>query len=314
MPEKYFTPVSLFSVHDASMSRVIDGGAPHFAGKPTVHGPDNVANCVSVVAGTLWDVSLVGFRKTTKTVPHGSRLSGTVVWPSAIVKDTGSVLPVSAYQSSGSFSGYAERGLDMRAVIAAVVDEIQIAARQLAVEEFDSIVAAGVLKVRSDVHRLQRCRSVIAGIHGAFANGMRAGAIAKQCIVELLELRRIVGQTRIVCRLWPRHQRAPLYQFVDGLQYGQRHMLAVRIEHQQPVSRRRKYSLGFISQPRPRKGGGGQTCGSRDRPPTCCPAGCRASTTRRSAAIACSSRVALEHATEDQRPQRPGGPRYASTV
>src|ERR1700733_4235761 len=102
VPEKYFTPASELSLHDDSVSSVIDDGAPQSGGKLTFHGPSTVVSCFSTTAGTVWLVSLVGFRKTTNTVPHGSSCSGTVVRPSAMVKETGSVFPVSAYHNSGA--------------------------------------------------------------------------------------------------------------------------------------------------------------------------------------------------------------------
>ena len=39
MPEKYFTPSILESLHDTSESKVTFSGAPHFGGKLTFHAP-----------------------------------------------------------------------------------------------------------------------------------------------------------------------------------------------------------------------------------------------------------------------------------
>ncbi len=68
-----------------SLSSVIDGGAPRPGWKLTFHGPSTSATFDSVSFGTVREVSLVALRNTTKTVPHGSRCSGTVVRPSAIL-------------------------------------------------------------------------------------------------------------------------------------------------------------------------------------------------------------------------------------
>src|ERR1035438_10376928 len=96
-------PFGTPSLHDDSLSSEMDGGAPRFGWKLTLHGPSKLASCDLVFAGSVREVSLVALRKTTKTVPHGSRVSGTVVRPSEILKEVASVWPVSARHSSGSF-------------------------------------------------------------------------------------------------------------------------------------------------------------------------------------------------------------------
>src|SRR5580658_3913277 len=85
-----------------SLSSVTEGGAPRSGWKLTLHGPSTVDNCDSATLGSVRDVAVAGWRKTTKTVPHGSRFRGTVVRPSAIVNEAGSALPVSACHNSGA--------------------------------------------------------------------------------------------------------------------------------------------------------------------------------------------------------------------
>src|ERR1035438_10600960 len=89
------------SGQDASVFSVIEGGAPRSGSKLTVHGPSTLVKVVCVTLGNWRAISDVALRNTTNTVPHGSRCSGTVVRPSAIVYEACSVFPVSARQSSG---------------------------------------------------------------------------------------------------------------------------------------------------------------------------------------------------------------------
>src|SRR4051794_7204616 len=102
-PEKYLIPASVESGQEMSLSSVAEGGAPRSASKLTFHGPSTSATLDSVIFGRVCEVSLVVLRKTTNTVPHGSRCRGTVVRPSAILNEAGFDVPVSAYQSSGAF-------------------------------------------------------------------------------------------------------------------------------------------------------------------------------------------------------------------
>src|SRR6516165_2653082 len=80
----------------------MEEGAPRPGWKATFHGPSIARSFDSFSAASVRVVWLVGLRKTTKTVPQGSSLSGTVVAPFAIVNDAGLDFPVSAYQNSGS--------------------------------------------------------------------------------------------------------------------------------------------------------------------------------------------------------------------
>src|SRR5690242_19680127 len=80
---------------------LMEAGAPRSGWKATVHGPSTEESCVFVSLGRACEVSLVGLRNTTKTVPHGSRWSGTVMRPDAMEKEAGTVLPVSEYHNSG---------------------------------------------------------------------------------------------------------------------------------------------------------------------------------------------------------------------
>ena len=63
----------------------MEGGAPRSGWKLTFHGPFTVVSVGFGFGGTVREVSWLGLRKTTKTVPQGSSFSGTVVRPSAIL-------------------------------------------------------------------------------------------------------------------------------------------------------------------------------------------------------------------------------------
>ena len=78
-------PGSTLVAHDASVSRVMDAGAPRLGWKLRFHGPPMVASEDSAIAGKVRAGAAAGLRKTTKTVPQGSRCSGTVVRPFAMI-------------------------------------------------------------------------------------------------------------------------------------------------------------------------------------------------------------------------------------
>ena len=101
IPEKYFTPGFSLRLQSESSSSVMESGAPRPGWNVTFHGPLMVVTFVVVLVGIAREVSDVGLRNTTKTVPQGSSCSGTVVRPSATLKDTGSEVPVSARHNSG---------------------------------------------------------------------------------------------------------------------------------------------------------------------------------------------------------------------
>ena len=72
-PEKYFTPGSVLSLHEASLSSVVDGGAPRSGWKLTFQAPSIVSSLLSIIVERVRELSLAGLRKTTNTVPQGSR-------------------------------------------------------------------------------------------------------------------------------------------------------------------------------------------------------------------------------------------------
>jgi hypothetical protein len=53
VPEKNFTPTSELSLQDASLSSLMEGGAPRSGWKFTVHGPSIVASSVWITAGIV---------------------------------------------------------------------------------------------------------------------------------------------------------------------------------------------------------------------------------------------------------------------
>jgi hypothetical protein len=79
VPEKYFTPVSEFSLQEAILSSVIEGGAPRSGWNVSFQGPSTVANSVVLCKDSVRVVAVEVLRKTTKTEPHGSSVIGTVV-------------------------------------------------------------------------------------------------------------------------------------------------------------------------------------------------------------------------------------------
>src|SRR6476469_8965501 len=101
LPEKYLIPSSEFLLQSLSVAKVDLAGAPRFSWNAT-------SQVLSIVAtGWFWYLGsgrelATGLRNTTRIVPHGSRLRGTVVRLFAIWKDASSMTPVSACQSSGS--------------------------------------------------------------------------------------------------------------------------------------------------------------------------------------------------------------------
>jgi len=82
VPEKYFTPSSELSLHDANLSSVIFAGVPRSGWKLRSQAPSTVAIELSVTLGRVRDGVFAGLRKTTKTVPQESRCRGTVMRPS----------------------------------------------------------------------------------------------------------------------------------------------------------------------------------------------------------------------------------------
>src|SRR4030042_6237879 len=81
VPEKYFTPGSGFSLHDARLSRVIFDGAPRSGWKLTSQAPEIVSSGFSVVSGKARDFAFVVLRNTTNNASFGSRSKDNFVRP-----------------------------------------------------------------------------------------------------------------------------------------------------------------------------------------------------------------------------------------
>ena len=107
-------------------------------------------------------------------------------------------------------TGHAECGINHFLMITAVVDEIDVAVRQLAVHELH-IGVIGLLRVfevRLHVQGTENLAHVLSGVYGSLAYLVHASTIAEQLRRKLLELSLIVRKTRIVDRLPSRHNRA----------------------------------------------------------------------------------------------------------
>ena len=127
------------------------------AGRLTFHGPSTVASSVSVIFGQrARRCAVAGLRKTTKTVPQGSRCSGTVVRPFGDLVRGGLGLAGLGMPQLRRFAGDAEGCIDGFVAVAAVVEEVDVAIGQLAMHKDDPRVGLGlgVVEVRSDIQRL----------------------------------------------------------------------------------------------------------------------------------------------------------------
>ena len=98
-----------------------------------------------------------------------------------MLKEAGSVFAVSARHNSGSFPSMRNVASITR-VIAAVVDEVEIAIGQFAVNEFHvGIVAAfGIIEIRLQVERIENVRQVQTGVNTTSAYLVNTAAITEQ--------------------------------------------------------------------------------------------------------------------------------------
>ena len=134
-PKKYFTPGSAFSLHDLSASRVIVSGAPRSGWKRTVHGPSIVAmrslrwrgNRSRRCGGGLAEhhehraprIEMERHRRAIARDAIRRRFA-----PSAV-----------GVPDLGLLSAHAERCLHVFIAVLPVVDEVDIAVRQCAMDE-----------------------------------------------------------------------------------------------------------------------------------------------------------------------------------
>ena len=135
-------------------------------------------------------------------------------------------------------AGDAEGRIHRLVAVVAVIHEVQIAIGQLAMHKEKARVALrlGVVEVRRHLQGVEDIRQALARVHRAFAHLVHARAVAKQFVVQLLELRLVVGEAGIVGGLRTGHDGAILHQFVNGAQHRQRHVLAVGIKPQHAVA------------------------------------------------------------------------------
>ena len=146
VPEKYFTPASVLSFQDDQLVERDRGRCA--AARLEAHLPRaiDVASWVSVFSGQR----VRRFRRrlaedNKHRAPRLEVASGTVVRPSAILKDAGSDFPVSACHSSGALPVTRKVASTCSAAIAAVVDEVDIAVRQLAMHEQEGVSLSGLV-------------------------------------------------------------------------------------------------------------------------------------------------------------------------
>ena len=197
-------------------------GAPRSAWKLTSQCPSREASSVSRTAGTVCEAVFVASRKTTKTVPQGSSLSGTV--RVALGRGVGDRLGFARLRipELRHLARDAEACVDACRVIAAVVDEVDVAITQLAMnkQEPSVCVRPGVVEVRLEVQSTKDVVQALTSIDRALTNLMHARPVPEQIFAELCKLGMVVSQTGIVIGSWPRESRAAFNQLVNGTKHG----------------------------------------------------------------------------------------------
>ena len=135
MPEKYFTPGSSLSLQSERSSSVMESGAPRPGWNVTFHGPSTVVSWVFVASGMRardFGCRLAEHHEDRAPGLEVQRHRGAAVGHLERRGLRGAGLGVPQLRL---LAGHAERGVDRLGVIAAVVHEVEIAARELAVHE-----------------------------------------------------------------------------------------------------------------------------------------------------------------------------------
>ena len=118
----------------------------------------------------------------------------------------------------GGFPGHAEGRVHRLVAVVAVIDKIEVAIRQLAMDEQNrvSLLGFGVVEVRSNVASLSvHARQLLPRIDRSFADLCTPVPSPNSSSFSFLEFRLIVGQARVVRRLRPGNDRAlpaPVYE------------------------------------------------------------------------------------------------------
>ena len=110
-------------------------------------------------------------------------------------------------------SGNSEGGIHRLIAVVAVIYKVQIAIGKPAMSKQDSRIALrlGVVEIRHYFQCIECIGKTLACVHRAFSHLMHASAFAKQFVVQLAELRRIVGKTGVICRLRSGNNRSILH-------------------------------------------------------------------------------------------------------
>jgi hypothetical protein len=105
----------------------------------------------------------------------------------------------------GGLAHNPEGRVDGLIAVVAVVEEVDVAAGEFAMNECDAGVelGLGVIEVRTKVKRGQGRCGVLSGEDFAFAEGVDAGSVAKEFLVEPVELRLVVGEAGVSVGLGP---------------------------------------------------------------------------------------------------------------
>jgi hypothetical protein len=131
----------------------------------------------------------------------------------------------------GGFACDAEGCVDGLVAVVAVVEEVDVAARVLAMDEGDAGVGLvlGVVEVGSDIERGDGGCGVLAGEDFALADGVDAGSVAEEFPVESVELRLVVGEAGCVGGFGTGDDGALLDEGVDSAEDGKRNVFAIGV-------------------------------------------------------------------------------------
>lgn len=107
---------------------------------------------------------------------------------------------------AGRHAGDAEAGFCRSGVVAAIVDEANIAVSELAMDELEvcAVQRFDIAEVRRDVHFSKRLGNSLAGVYGGFADVVNASAVTEELICKRMEFGLAVCKTRFAAGFWKR--------------------------------------------------------------------------------------------------------------
>ena len=121
------------------------------------------------------------------------------------------------------FAGYAEAGIHGFVAVLAIVHKIEVAVGHLAMNKEQPVVGLRlcIVEVGFQIERGKDVLEILSCIHRALADLMYPCPITEQLIVQLVELRLVIGQARIVEGFGTGKRRALGYQLVNCAQHRQ---------------------------------------------------------------------------------------------